>query len=230
VSYGKVLARLRKVRSFTQLEVAEYISKYSKKTYTFKMVSHWEKDVSLPPVEQFLLMCELYSVQDIQGTFRGIDAEYRNMAKLNPLGKSRVEEYIAMLASNPMFSESESMVMEHQPQYMKLYNVPVAAGSGEFLDSDAYEEIEIDDTMPDDADYAVRVSGDSMEPRFLDGQIIFIKEQQTLDVGDVGIFSINGDAYVKKMGHGELISINPQYEPIQLKEHDYVHFFGKVVG
>jgi len=230
MSYGNILAKLRKKKGYTQPAVAEYISRYSKKPYSYKMVSHWEKGVSSPPVEQFLLMCDLYEVKDIQGTFRGVDAEYRNLSKLNSLGKSRVEEYIALLSSNPLFSESESVVMEKPPRYMKLYDVPVAAGSGEFLDSDAFEEIEVDDTVPDNADFAVRVSGDSMEPRFIDGQIIFIKEQQMLEVGEIGIFSMNGDSYLKKLGRGEFISINPLYDPIEISEFDSVHVFGKVVG
>ena len=230
MNHGETLAALRKEKGYKQDEVVEYINKYSTKSYTRQMVSHWEKGVALPTVEQFLLLCELYSVKDIQKTFRGIDTDFRNLSRLNKLGKSKVEDYISVLLGNPLYSESKIAVMEYQPRYMRLYDVPVAAGSGSFLDSSAYEEIEVDDTVPKSADYAVRVSGDSMEPRFIDGQIIFIKEQQALDVGEIGIFSLNGDAYVKKLGHGEFISTNPQYAPIRLSEHDSIHCFGKVVG
>jgi SOS-response transcriptional repressor LexA len=231
MSYGNILARLRKENGYTQPEVAEYISRYSEKPYSNKMVSHWEKGVSSPPVEQFLLLCELYSVRDILGTFCGVDTQYRNLSKLNPLGKSRVEEYIAMLSGNPMFSESGSGFVSELPRkYIRLYDVPVAAGAGTFLDSDAYEDFEIDETVPDDADFAVKVSGDSMEPRFIDGQIIFIKGQQTLEVGEIGIFELNGDSYVKKLGYGEFVSLNSRFEPIRIQEFDSIHIFGKVVG
>ena len=84
--------------------------------------------------------------------------------------------------------------------------------------------------MPEDADFAVRVSGDSMMPRFVDSQIIFIREKQWLDIGDIGIFALNGESYVKKLGSGELISLNPSYEPIKLRESDSFYTFGKVVG
>jgi phage repressor protein C with HTH and peptisase S24 domain len=175
-------------------------------------------------------MCQLYSVTDIQAEFRGVDTMFTNYSRLNSLGKSRVQEYVSILSDNPMFSEQDSMVMEASREYIRLYDAPVAAGTGSFLDSDAYEEFEIDETVPRNTDYAVRVSGDSMEPRFVDGQIIFIKEQQVLNFGDVGIFSINGDAYVKKLGNDEFISLNPIYKPIKIKEHDYIHIFGKVLG
>ena len=230
MSHGETLANLRKGKGYTQDEVVEYINKYSVKSYTRQMVSHWEKGVAMPTVEQFLLLCELYSVKDIQKTFRGIDTDFQNLSRLNSLGKMKVEEYISVLLGNSLYSISANTDIVQQRKYMRLYYIPVAAGLGSFLDSDSYEDIEIDDTVPSDADFAVKVSGDSMLPRFIDGQIVFIKEQQTLNVGEIGIFSMNGDAYIKKLGNGEFVSINPQYEPIRFSEHDSVYIFGKVVG
>jgi phage repressor protein C with HTH and peptisase S24 domain len=113
---------------------------------------------------------------------------------------------------------------------IRLYDIPAAAGFGSWLDSDSYDEIETDSAVPKDADYAVKVSGDSMTPRIVDGQIIFVKDQDTLDIGEIGIFGLNGDAYIKKLGRGELLSLNPVYSPIELHEYDSFHVFGKVVG
>ena len=231
MAYGEILARLRAEKGYTQSEVAEYISRFTKKASSFKSVSHWETGVSSPTVEQFLLLCEFYGVDDIQSTFRGIDNEYRNLHKLNALGKSRVEEYIALLSANPLFAELENdEQVELSRRIIRLYDIPVAAGSGMFLDGESYTEFEVDETVPDDADFAVKVSGDSMEPRFIDGQIIFIREQQTLEIGEIGIFELRGDAYVKKLGHGELISLNPSYAPIVIGEFDSFRVFGRVVG
>ena len=204
MSYAKELARLRREKGYTQTEVADYVSRFAEKPYSVKAVSRWENGDSMPPVDLFLLLCEHYGVKDIQATFRGSDKEFRNLSQLNELGKSRVEEYIGMLMGNPLFSDSENADEEERPiSYLRLYDIPVAAGTGSFLDSDDYEELEIDETIPDEADFAVKVSGNSMEPRFVDKQIIFIMEQSTLDIGEIGIFSVNGDAFVKKLGQGE---------------------------
>jgi len=231
MSYGAILARLRKEKGYTQSEAAEHISRFSSKPCTFKVVSHWENGVSSPSVEQFLLLCEYYGVRDIQGTFRGAGAGYRNLSSLNALGKSRAEEYISMLSGNPVFSEPESAGDANLPRrFIRLYDIPVAAGTGIFLDSDSFDDLEADRTVPEEADFAVRVSGDSMEPRFVDGQIIFIKGIKTLETGEIGIFELNGDSYVKKLGYGELISLNPRYAPIKIGEFDSFHVFGKVVG
>lgn len=113
---------------------------------------------------------------------------------------------------------------------LRLYNVPVSAGLGNYLDDGSYEMIEVDNTVPNMADYAVRVSGNSMMPRFVDQQIIFIHEQSALDEGEIGIFCLNNDAYLKKLGKEYLISLNPEYDPIKIQVYDDLKVFGKVVG
>jgi len=113
---------------------------------------------------------------------------------------------------------------------LRLYDIPVSAGRGNFLDGDGYEMIEVDGTVPSTADYAVRVSGESMTPRFVDGQVVFVREQQTLEVGDIGIFTHNGDAYIKKLGRGELVSLNSKFVAIPIGQYDTLRVFGKVVG
>jgi transcriptional regulator with XRE-family HTH domain len=113
---------------------------------------------------------------------------------------------------------------------LRLYDIPVSAGLGNYLDDVTYGMIEVDNTVPSLADYAVRVSGNSMIPRFVDQQIIFIHEQSTLDEGEIGIFSLNHETYLKKLGKGYLISLNPDYKPIQIHDYDEFRVFGKVVG
>jgi transcriptional regulator with XRE-family HTH domain len=117
-----------------------------------------------------------------------------------------------------------------EKRFLRLYGIPVSAGNGNYLDAGEYEMIEVESTIPNSADYAVRVSGDSMMPRFVDQQIIFIHEQTILDEGEIGIFCLNNDAYLKKLGRGCLISLNPDYDPIPIREHDDFRVMGKVVG
>ena len=117
-----------------------------------------------------------------------------------------------------------------EKRLMRLYDISVSAGIGNYLDHGEYEMIEVDSTVPTAASYAVRVSGDSMMPRFVDQQIIFVHEQLTLDEGEIGIFCLNNNAYLKKLGRGCLISLNSDYEPIPLGEFDDLRVLGKVVG
>lgn len=115
-------------------------------------------------------------------------------------------------------------------RHLRLYELPVSAGFGSYLDNNDYTMIEVDSTVPLAADYAITVSGNSMTPRFIDKQIIFIHEQPTLDEGEIGIFSLNSEAYLKKLEKGHLVSLNPDYSPIPIGEFDDFRVFGKVVG
>ena len=231
MNYGKILAKLRKEKKYNQYKVADYLSRHAKKPYSHVMVSQWENGYALPPVEQFLLMCELYDVVDIQKTFRGVNTNIPGYNKLNSLGQKRADEYISVLAENPKFNnDADFIVNEPKRKYIKRFDLPATAGTGNYLDNYSYTEIEVDETVPSDADFAVEVSGNSMMPRFIDGQTVFIKKQETLEIGEIGVFALNNDSFIKKLGHRELISLNPEYEPIPINELDSFHVFGKVVG
>ena len=102
------------------------------------------------------------------------------------------------------------------------------------VDSDRFSEIEVGDEVSSSADFGVRVCGDSMEPLYLDGQIIWIHKQETLEEGEIGVFFLDGDAYVKKYHQSDsgiqLISLNKKYAPIQVTSGSTLKTFGKVVG
>ena len=236
MSLSEILASLRRGCGFTQFEVAAFLGERGK-MYSPKSVSSWESGVAMPPLDTFLLLCELYGVRDVLAAFCGLEDEINDdngMAKLNEIGKKRVEEYIRLLSRDPMFAGAlagdRKDDMQKPGRVIRLYDIPVAAGSGSFLDSDAYVEFEVDETVPEEADFAVTVSGDSMTPRFVDGQIVFVKEQQTLNVGEIGIFGLDGDSYIKKLGPGVLLSLNARYFPIPIYENSSFYVFGKVLG
>lgn len=58
-----------------------------------------------------------------------------------------------------MFSESENVCTESPPEYIRFYDILVAAGAGSFLDSYAYVDFEVDETVPENADFAVKSQG-----------------------------------------------------------------------
>ena len=88
--------------------------------------------------------------------------------------------------------------------------------------------------MSPDADFGVRVSGDSMEPLYLNGQIIWVHQQETLEDGEIGIFFLDGEAYVKKYHQTpdgiSLISMNKKYAPNKVSSGSVFRTIGKVVG
>ena len=66
--------------------------------------------------------------------------------------------------------------------------------------------------------FCVPVSGDSMEPLYHDGDTLIVERNESMSLGDVGVFTLNGEGFVKELGRGELISLNPEYSPIPYDE------------
>ena len=66
--------------------------------------------------------------------------------------------------------------------------------------------------------YAIGVNGHSMQPTYCDGDMLLVEMTDEIEIGEIGIFSVDGDCYVKKLGNGELISLNEQYNNIPLNE------------
>lgn len=112
-----------------------------------------------------------------------------------------------------------------------LYELPVSAGTGMFLDGVGKNEIMIpDNAKTGDADYALRISGNSMEPKYHNGDVLLVEETDTVEVGEAGIFILDGAGYFKIFGGDRLISLNPEYSDIPLRDFAEVSCCGKVVG
>ena len=69
-----------------------------------------------------------------------------------------------------------------------------------------------------------------MEPKFRDGDILLVEDCDGVQVGELGIFVLDGSGYFKKFGGDRLISLNPEYAPILLKDFSDIHCTGRVVG
>lgn len=83
----------------------------------------------------------------------------------------------------------------------------------------------------------VTVQGDSMSPKIENGDIIQIRQQRSVDSGDIAAVLLDGAEYfVKKVEYGadyiRLISLNMNYEPILLKGSDVQRCFvlGKIIA
>lgn len=118
--------------------------------------------------------------------------------------------------------------------YINCYDLAVSAGPGEPWSSDSgyRTRLEIPSyQVPENAHYCARVNGDSMEPAYKDGDIVFVQRlDEMIQLGEVGIFFLNGCGYIKKLGDRELISLNPKYEPIPLHDYDDLICQGRVLG
>ncbi len=130
---------------------------------------------------------------------------------------------------SPISTASRSSGFGKKP--MLLYDLPVSAGPGVYLDDTCADEIYVPDNEKTQlADFALRISGNSMEPKYHDGDILLVQDTDSVEVGELGIFILDGNGYFKKYGGDCLISLNPEYGEILLKEYAEAVCCGRVVG
>lgn len=105
------------------------------------------------------------------------------------------------------------------------YGKIACAGTGFYFDDIPTDTIEAPDA---NADFIIGVNGDSMEPDYSDGEKLYVKKTEHINPGEVGIFTINNECFLKECGADGLVSRNKKYDNIPGSED--VRLIGKVVG
>jgi len=262
ISVGETLSELRKDKKYKQKDVASKLSVYGFEVKS-KTIYNWEKGLSQPSIPQFIALCDILDVDDILWRFAGIPkGPYAGLNRTGRKKAREFIDLIFQIdtykditgkrntgASLPdrvgfgstgyddlHLDEDDSDLSGQFPdglRLLRLYDIPVSAGTGNFLDDSSYTEIEVPSYVPVAVDFALRLSGDSMEPLLQDGQVIWVKEQDVLDSGDIGIFTYSDDVYCKKLiadgARAYLRSLNPKYDDIEIKDDFGFRVLGKVV-
>ena len=233
MTIGEKIREIREARGLTQKQLAQKLGE-SRGT----LVSNWEVGISRPDCDRIVQLCNIFNVTADELLSVKIDPynisseEWSRVAKYRMLdehGKTVVnyllnEEYARVLTSSKKKNRPRLM-------YINSYSFPVSAGVGSFVENEAPEQILVPECPEaEEADYVLTVTGDSMQPMFNDGDKVYVVNQQSVELGEIGIFVINGDAYIKKLGKGQLLSLNDKYKPIPLNNDDSIYCCGKVIG
>ncbi len=226
---GKAIARYRKAAKMNQTVLAEELEKYGISVKQ-NAISQWESGVTQPSAKQLLAICEIFGIYDMYTEFIGSNPidPFRN---LNEEGVEKVMEYIRLLEKSGDYKKAEIIPL-HLVRERKVFYTTVSAGTGSFLDGEDYEMVSSPD-IPANATFGVHVSGDSMEPKYHNKDLIWIEQTEQLDDGEIGIFFLDGNAYVKKFQNNRLgtylISLNKKYNPIPVTENSSFKIFGRVL-
>ena len=240
MTFGEKIRNARKQKKLTQKQLAELIGA------AHNSISDWENNKNKPDPDTIELICgtldiapnyllgkeedsispcdkkflsDFYSL-DSQGqeTVRYIlDNEKKRCEKISELD-SRIEELETKI--------SEKIIPKRIWAY---YGKVAAAGKSFGFDDIAAGTIEMPLTDENsNADYTIGVSGDSMEPTYYDGDIVYVQKVANLSIGDIGIFQKDNGIYIKEVGEKGLISHNSKYPP--MISDSCVYCLGKVIG
>ncbi|MBX5468730.1 MAG: transcriptional repressor LexA [Thermoleophilaceae bacterium] len=109
----------------------------------------------------------------------------------------------------------------------------VAAGAPILAEENIEDHVEVPDALGgDEADYLLRVSGDSMKDAgILEGDYVVVRQQQTANDGEIVVALVGEEATVKRYfreaDHIRLQPENDAYEPIRSRDAQVI---GRVVG
>ena len=228
--FADKLKAARSAAGLTQQDVAKRIKRPQ------QTIGAWEVGRSQPDINTLGELLKLYDISandffDYKGSVdeKLVLTEYQHIKKYRTLdehGKDIVETVLLKeyerCSNTPTEEEQISVVPLH------LSEQSAAAGSGTYLGPEAFRIIYVrKDSLAAQAAFAVPVSGDSMEPQFQDGDILLV-DKTPAGVGEVGVFTLQGNGYVKQLGAGELLSLNPLYKPRPMD--DSIICNGKVIG
>lgn len=144
-------------------------------------------------------------------------------------GDNSSVRYRIQMANDYLFGEIEDINLK----IIRFYDFPVSAGHGNFIEDETatYVKITTDNRK---ADFAVKITGNSMEPEYHDGDILLVKSQNTLNSGQLGIFFYDGDTLFKKYKKNKkkisIISLNKDYDPVDIPSNRKLVIQGLVLG
>ena len=224
---GDKLLSLRRRAGLSQKELAERLALYGVHVSN-QAVSKWENGLTQPNADQFLALCRALDAENIAAEFFGRRTGL--LRDLNDAGVRKLREYADLLRASGLYALPAE---EHTERVLPLYSLAVSAGTGQFLDSDDFESVIVGADVPDTADYGVRVAGNSMEPRYTDGQTVWVQYRRTLRSGEIGIFLYDDNAYLKQLivddSGVRLHSLNPDYSDIPVRAAGELRILGRVV-
>ncbi len=164
--------------------------------------------------------------------FGGLDAF--NKETLLDLGyRLKQSQNDKVITFMPMISETvyadNTETAEVSYTELPYYLEAASMGPGNRIEEATAEKISIPSSrVPEETDFVISVTGDSMEPTFSSGDRLFVKRTNQLEPGEIGVFNFLGDEFVKEFGYGYLISHNKNYKPIPVNKSLIIQ--GKVLG
>ncbi len=230
ISYAAIIRARRKEKGMNQEELGALVSVRK------NAVGAWESGRSRPDLSSVPVICEtlglsleeFFGIPEPEAKPQELPAEFADRYRA-------LTEYHRQIILRQMDTllEMQKPSLFVKRKLIRLYRNDLAACAGPSITigETTGEEVWIEETpLTAQADELIRVSGDSMEPEFHDGDQVLVRHSTSLRPGEIGIFT-NGDAgYIKVYRLDGLHSLNPAYPTMLFNEGDEVRCIGKVLG
>lgn len=236
MSFASRLKEQRERMGYTQATLAAALG------VTKGAVGNYETGLNSPKAEtlfkvfevlkcdaNYLFQDEMSSLHEDTASPEEMSSLVRKFRQLDPIAQKLVLSVINIELERATPTVPAMNVIHLTPRIpFDISEQPASAGTGTYLGPDGFHEIMVDPTLVAGADFGVPVRGNSMEPKFHDGDIILISMSQPVEIGDIALVTMDGYGYVKTIGENQLVSLNKEYAPIPMTED--IRINGKVIG
>lgn len=246
------LQQIMNEKNLRQVDILEMSKPYQNKLDITMSKSHLSQYVSgKSNPDNFKLYLLAVTLDVSEGWLMGYDVDKKRVPDEERIDDvSKIKAIVVQLdqarQSNVLSYANHQLMLQNETQNKVIslstykndtkYEVNVhgyaSAGTGETLTDEVLFTKEIKGYIPPH-DIALQVNGDSMEPMFEDKEIIFVEKTQDINSGQIGIFIIDGESYVKKVFIEEkrirLVSLNSKYEDLYFYNNESIELIGKVI-
>ena len=243
VDYGATIRQYRIHAGISQTELSRLLG------LGCSTVSNWENGISRPDLDNLRALCSYLRMpparllslpgsvpmpaeeRELLAAYRGLPDDRKRLARA--LLATMAEDAAAAQAEAAPPVRSGAKVLR-LADYVRasVLELGAAAGAGVPLTDTVGGEARYIRRTPEaeQADVLIRVVGNSMEPRFHNGNYLLVRYAKELRPGEVGIFVADGEGLVKEYREDGLHSINPAYATRHFGDDDNVHLIGRVLG
>ncbi|HEM6204643.1 TPA: helix-turn-helix transcriptional regulator [Streptococcus suis] len=218
----------------------------------YTTVRDWIKGITYPRIGKIELLANYFGINksDLIEEKSTIPSSSIPLPNFDPRKTILLSNYDKLndTRKNKLLATSETLLAEEQGEIIdisekraeydarKRISLPVpgkvSAGTGYWQEDDYDTMVDFyADDIPDESKYdtVAVVVGHSMEPKIKNGDFLFIKLKDQVDLNKIGIFQVDGENYVKKLKSDCLESLNKDYDNIPITADTDFRTIGEVV-
>lgn len=207
--------------------------------FKYTTVNDWVNAKTYPRIDKIEMLANFFNVSKsdlVENKTEEIATTSPVQAIYDQLTPPRQAKALTYLEKQLLEQNEDKMKINEVSEVIQLYSYdyydhPASAGTGQYLNDVRVERIEL--PVDIDADFVIPIKGDSMEPDYHDGDLVFIQTSVDLNNGVIGVFNYNGDAYIKQLvidkEQAYLHSLNPAYKDMPITPDTDFRIIGEVV-
>ena len=232
MQYGEIIRMKRVGQGMNQAELAERIG-VSRNT-----VAGWETNHSRPDLSVIPKLCAALRIS--LNTFFGVERkrtaqETRLLEVFSSLEEGDRESILWQMEGlrerRAEARRKAALVLPPKTVTLFVNELGAAAGFGAALgEAQGEKMVLLADRDTERADEVITVCGRSMEPTFFDGEQVLVQHTKELREGEIGIFLVDNEGYIKEFRKDGLHSHNPEYRTMNFREGQTVRCIGRVIG